>query len=634
MVAQNGWVCCGGENGELTIIRDISQTDDSDDGLPSGLRSSLDSRSNLADVSMTQLGREMLSIMERINGSNKTWSASNHKFGLDRVNCITLWQPAKSPLVDTKPGHYPGPVAVLAKNDKTVSVVGLHDCEEIDQLEYPDCVNRALISPDGTLLVAICDDPFLYIHARCPVAKGKASAHHEWVHLPTIQLKGQHSRDTSNSRGSFAACFSPSGRFLAVGTQYGTISIFDVFALHDPNKEALITHFNSSRAPDENGAIRDMAFAPGPFDLLAWTEHRGRIGVADARSKFSKRQIIPIDDHQHFHHFSLNDPGTTDPRLLDPRSERGSADNPPLPPLNSSRARNAEPSDARSERDAADTPPLPAASSMRTETPENLDSYTTPLAQLPGNRLLGNGIFTPLQEEAIIEAVREDRRRRDSREPRLNWRPSASLFSDRASLFGDRASPFQTWARQIQMRDRGESSLTDRVNTQREALTRVFEQRDRLRENREHQRSATQSPPEQERERRAPTPRRRSSVMQAFTQNVDDFAQVMNRAQASGSNEGNTASSRDSPTPWAPPRGSGTGWSDIEALYNVSGGDGHDSSRAEPSRPRRAIPVVSDAWNDDFPGFRRAYGRSASRDHPQNSDDTAGLSWSEDGRSL
>ncbi|KAI1492623.1 hypothetical protein F5X96DRAFT_625415 [Biscogniauxia mediterranea] len=605
LVAKAGYICCGGENGEFAIIHDGAQNDASDDALANDFRSTANSleSSNVTEASMSQLHRDMLNIVERINGSHKTWSLFNRKFGNERVNCITIWQPPRPPSDAPRPGRYTYPVAVLANNDKTVTIVHLQDGEDIDEIEYPDCVNRAVISPDGSLIVAICDDPFLYVHMRCSLAKGKRGEYFDWVPLPRIRLKGQLNRDTSDCRGSFAACFSPSGRYLAVGTQYGNISIFDVAALADPNMDALVTYFNSARAPGENGAVRDMAFSPGPYDLLAWTEHRGRIGVADARTNFTQRQIISIDDPDGFEHFSLNDRSTIDPRLLDPRSDRSTAGSPSLPSILSQ---------------ASSGRPLP-----------NPEAAETSRVNHP---------FTA-EETAILDAVQSERRRREARDQREQreqqtargsaaWR--SSVWAERVSLQGP---PRVTRARERSSMSARFSLLTE---LQRDTLTRIIE-RDRNRENRENHRSATtQTPPEQDRERRAPTPRRRSSIMQALTQNVDNFAQIMNRAQGLGNNE-SSSTSRDSPTPWLAGRLT-SGWHDLEALYTMSGGDSaalHDPPRTESSRIRRAIPVISDVWSDDMSGFRRTYGsRVGSREHQQHSDDTAGLSWSEDGRIL
>lgn len=99
----------------------------------------------------------------------------------------------------------------------------------------------------------------------------------------------------SAMRGSFAACFSKSGKWLAVATQYGLISVFETEKLPDPS--ALMVVFTSSRPGGESGAIRAMEFSPGPYDLLAWTEASGRATCADVRNLFLSRQQLIIDSH-------------------------------------------------------------------------------------------------------------------------------------------------------------------------------------------------------------------------------------------------------------------------------------------------------------------------------------------------
>ena len=80
--------------------------------------------------------------------------------------------------------------------------------------------------------------------------------------------------------------------------------------------------------------------------------------------------------------------------------------------------------------------------------------------------------------------------------------------------------------------------------------------------------------------------------MQALTQNVDSFASIMgNRSQPmeianndGPSNSSNT--SRDSPTPWLTGRLT-SGWADLEALYNIAGGEGSLGDTTRNSEPGR-----------------------------------------------
>ncbi|KAI1482399.1 hypothetical protein F4774DRAFT_417091 [Daldinia eschscholtzii] len=603
LIASKGWICCGGENGEFVVIRESGNSDTQADTLSRDVRSRLTSleSSTMTESTIYQLERDMLSVVERINGTAKTWSASSYKIGTERVNCITLWHPPKDAgaLV---PGLYDCPVAVVANNDKTITVVSLYEPNlHKDVFEYPDCVNRGVISPDGTLLAAVCDDAYLYIHAREQFNKSYEGLSRRitrpssrWVSLPKIRLKGQWKDDATDCRGSFAVCFSSSGKYLAVGTQYGTISIFDAVKLKDPNSEPLIAYFNSARAPGEYGAVRDMAFSPGPFDLLAWSEHRGRIGVADARTNFKRRQIISIDSHEGFNHFSLNDSSTIDPRLLDPRSEHttegdGGADN----------DRNADSSPLgamdRWNRSISDRRPLPD--------PETSD---------PTSRV--NQPFSA-DEVSILEALQAQRRRREVRD--RGEQLEQHFMEHRNQRAAERNALRSTgWA--------------DR----REALTRFLE-RERIREARDqHRSSANPAAPEQERERGSSIPRdlgrSRTSIMRTLAQNFDTISQTM-RPQGQYNEAGNdsSATSRD---PWYV-GGSGSGWADLENLASISGWTGGltDNARTETSRARRGIPVIADVWGNDSL-FSRI--RMGSREHTQNPDDTAGLTWSEDGRIL
>lgn len=267
----------------------------------------------------------LLSVPPPHRRSNTTMIAKSLKIAGDRVNCITLWfAPTLSSACDEA---YNEPVAVLANNDKTVAIVSLIDFDHYEKTEpleiitYPDYVNRATISPDGHLLIAILDDAFLYIHKRVAKSSSRRAwgedSEYQWEEVQRILLKSQSKSDETDSRGSFAACFSSSGAYLAVGTQHGTISIFDAALLTNLNADPLVTTFESSRPNTPPGAVRDMKFCPGPYDILAWTEDRGRIGVADMRSNFKVRQIIDINVEVDFQHVNILDRNNLDPQLVD-----------------------------------------------------------------------------------------------------------------------------------------------------------------------------------------------------------------------------------------------------------------------------------------------------------------------------
>ncbi|KAG4435664.1 hypothetical protein IFR05_008859 [Cadophora sp. M221] len=297
LVASKDWLCCGGDNGSYTAIslKDRSTAFDT----ASFLDADPDSRLPL-DLDPTRRSSnigEMIDAYRRIRG--RTTTTHSEKIGAEIVNCITLW----SPRDDLSGRVYKVPVAVVSNNDCTVSILNVATSDTLETLKLPDFVNRSAISPDGELLVAICDDPFLYIHKRMPKAESrrerfenKRSTVYEWALAGRIQLESQRQADRSQMRGSFALSFSRSGKYLAVATQYGIISVFDAECLTEAH--SLMVSFTTSRPGRQAGAVRAMEFSPGPFDLLAWTESTGRVGVADVRTLFNSRQLIVINSSE------------------------------------------------------------------------------------------------------------------------------------------------------------------------------------------------------------------------------------------------------------------------------------------------------------------------------------------------
>ncbi|KAL1882790.1 hypothetical protein Daus18300_000428 [Diaporthe australafricana] len=635
LVAKNGWICAGGESGEFVAI----PVDDGSQGGDSGRshaerdlfsryrRSPANDGPNNSDQDhwldafheyvrsgtpnnerLQQLGIEadsnhdsddsippliQPSRMPQPN-SDKSLHARSKTFGKDRVNCITLWVPQ-----DHKAGRFDGaystPVAVLANNDKHVTVVGLQEQEAVDELVYPDCVNRALISPDGRLLAAVCDDPYLYVHERvtrhnpCPGLFTRKEDF-EWRLCAKIPLKGQRKEDRSDQRGSFAACFSNTGRFLAVGTQYGMISIFDTASFVEPGIDPLITTFTSSRSKEDVGAVRDMAFCPGPFDLLAWTEHRGRVGVADIRSNYVSRQMLNLNGHDDFEQIMVTERGSIDPRLLE-RNDNGELSYSSISTAENRRA---------ARRQATD--------------------YHSPL--------------TP-EETMVIEALQEHRRRREQAAARNNPTSSSNMSRLMERLHNNRQQRENATALALNdssSRLRSETTSNSRrvgdilsdIQSQRD---RLRDQSDRLREQSERVRARRLAVDEAERHRlsggsiralRAPLvlPQSGESPRQVYINNSYTDLEALYQSAFDG---GAPAASGDGP--YEPGQGESTGnrtrdylsvWSNMLRDRDM---EGEPTSRLGRTRLDRLanMPV----------------GRIDRED-----DDTAGLAWSEDGRIL
>ncbi|KYK59415.1 WD domain containing protein [Drechmeria coniospora] len=378
LVAENGWLCCGSETGEFVSIH-LDEGIDSDEGSAQGHELDAETRRRLGLDGIHD--EPLLALIAQARRANKSLIAKSVKLAGDRVNCITLWFPPTG--LTPAPDSYTEGVAVLANNDRTVILVNLRDFERDEKSEplevvtYPDFVNRAIISPDGRLLVAILDDPYLYVHERVKRAADSSSSSRSsssgdrdgfsWELKQKFLLKSQRKDDRSDSRGSFAACFSSSGAYLAVGTQHGTISIFDTALLVEAGTEPLITTFLSSRPESGPGAVRDMAFCPGPFDILAWTEDRGHIGFADMRTNFAARQVVDINVEADYEHMDVLDRNTIDPRLLH------------------------HPGDRRGTRS-------PSTAAARRRHGEVMETLNQPLMA---------------NETMVLEAIQSDRRRRD-----------------------------------------------------------------------------------------------------------------------------------------------------------------------------------------------------------------------------
>lgn len=258
LTASNEWLCCGGDWGDYISIYFgdekqsevfLGQNTESDAQLPL----EIDPVWRSIKFHMPDKDIRPLCEVSKIVGE-------------DVVNCITIWSPSDIYSERT----YQESVAVVSNKDRSISILRLSDSELIEKLTLPNCVNRSLISPDGEMLISICDDPFLYVYRqkiRQLNKKQRFSSKREyhWVLEGKTQLEGNISPNVPGCRGSFAAAFSPSGRYLAVATQSGVVSIFKTQEIFDTH----ISIFTSSRLySTREGYVKAVEFCPGPFDLL------------------------------------------------------------------------------------------------------------------------------------------------------------------------------------------------------------------------------------------------------------------------------------------------------------------------------------------------------------------------------
>lgn len=624
LVAKNGWLCCGGETGEFAAIQ-LDRENETVELPP------LEPEVRLPlDLDPASADDEIMAMIGRPRAAKRS-VAKSHVFGKERVNCITLWFPPT--IISAFGGAYQCPVAVLANNDHHVTFVKLGSTEALDELSYPDCVNRAVLSPDGRLLIAVSDDPYLYVHER--VEKEPALGHpfrsgdkpeYEWKECRRVHLKSQRKDDRTDHRGSFAACFSNTGQYLAVGTQYGMISIFDTSAfttqLEDAGEvDALLTYFPSSKPESDSGAVREMSFCPGPFDLLAWSEDRGAVGVADVRTGFVSRQILQLGDEAAYEHFGVSEKSGIDSRPLDLGTIQSEA---LQQASNTTNAINASLNAATRARLGIDPVHGPLSSAEAEVLVALRDGRQRREQQQQQRERLAQLEWQGQQEWQAVQERREqrDQQIRELREqqnalreylgPRTPWaaRPSA-----RTTMMPDGS----------RSRERS-ASVTRVVN---DILGNIQTQRDQIR-------SARETTDSERRRSVAPVPARRTVV--------PGRGATDSEAPPTGNREGLLSRLMAHP-----PAMSTRGWDNLDALYSISFDSGSQdvprTTDADVTRRERATYLGSLAtrgttgatssmreWDDDLAAFHfRAFGHSR---EPPKPDETAGLAWSDDGSIL
>ncbi|PTU18460.1 hypothetical protein P175DRAFT_0494840 [Aspergillus ochraceoroseus IBT 24754] len=304
LAAGYGWIGIGGsDNGECAFVRlpdrsgvrtsgssSDAQGADVDSALPIDLETSTRSLSQASvETGDTTLG----------SGRNQLPEVQLHKFGGSIVNSVTIHRlPGDDKVLADEI------VAILSNNDKSVTIYSLTQSKTLKVLHHSACMNFAIISPDSSILAAVGDETHAYFYdvTRNPnsvvlTETGEKLCEWKWDLLRSIEMDiGSRVDD----KCCFTIAFSQFSRLCAVGSQSGVITVFDVRTIRDlvrepHGKASIICYFNSSRSCCNGGAVRCMAFAPEPWDLLVWLEDKGRAGVADVRRAFVRRQILQLD---------------------------------------------------------------------------------------------------------------------------------------------------------------------------------------------------------------------------------------------------------------------------------------------------------------------------------------------------
>jgi hypothetical protein len=277
-----GWICIGGEeDGHFAAIK---------------LEGSCPHRSVHVDAPLP------LDNWQSQRGPPRAANVKLERIGEEIVNSISIHQ------IHDDESHLYDVVAVLTNNDKTVRVYSLPQALETCVLDLPFPMNHASISPDGTTLVAVGDSNQAFFYTRTlsqpppqiPKPHNRLNTSNvTWDLANIVHLRAG---DPTSQPGYFTTAWSPNGSLVALGSEGGYITVFDmdVFAqcASDEAEEAIVATIPSTRpnivAALHPGAVRSMIFSPEPWDLLIWAEDQGRICIGDLRTGLKTKQVIEL----------------------------------------------------------------------------------------------------------------------------------------------------------------------------------------------------------------------------------------------------------------------------------------------------------------------------------------------------
>ncbi|KAE8390762.1 WD40-repeat-containing domain protein [Aspergillus alliaceus] len=304
LAAGYGWIGVGGsDNGECAFVKISDQGVHVRDDTPTSHPSAVDSALPIDLGASTRISQSWLSgdDPESVQDADRRQlpDVQLHKFGGSIVNSVTIHR-----LPGDERGLADEDIVILSNNDKTVTVYSLTRSKVLKVLDHPACMNYAIVSPDSTILAAVGDETRAYFYditrdfdTTVLAESGEKLTGWNWDPLRSVEMDIGTKAD---DRCCFTIAFSQFSRLCAIGSQSGVITVFDVKTLrdaaHEPNEtNSIICHFNSSRLCCNGGAVRCLAFAPEPWDLLVWLEDKGRAGIADVRQGFLRRQILHLD---------------------------------------------------------------------------------------------------------------------------------------------------------------------------------------------------------------------------------------------------------------------------------------------------------------------------------------------------
>ena len=235
-------------------------------------------------------------------GSPRAVNVKLERIGEEIVNSISIHQ------IHDEETHLYDVVAVLTNNDKTVRVYSLTHALETCVLDLPFPMNHASISPDGTTLVAVGDSNQAFFYTRTlsqpppQIPKPHNRLNTTAVNWDLSSIVHLRAGDPTSQPGYFTTSWSPNGSLVALGSEGGYITVFDmdIFAqcASDEAEDAIVATIPSTRpnivAALHPGAVRSMVFSPEPWDLLIWAEDQGRVCIGDLRTGLKTKQVIEL----------------------------------------------------------------------------------------------------------------------------------------------------------------------------------------------------------------------------------------------------------------------------------------------------------------------------------------------------
>ncbi|KDN45082.1 hypothetical protein K437DRAFT_125804 [Tilletiaria anomala UBC 951] len=148
---------------------------------------------------------------------------------------------------------------------------GLPGLSKMHTLHFPTAINHSSLSPDRRTLVAVGDSPDVFLYNCDPSGTYSQIAKYQ----------------TTDS--SFSTSWHPDGTKFAVGSQDGTVNVWDVRSSR-PIAILSTSLDNSSFRP--RNAARIVKFSP-KGDMLAFTEHFSHVHIYDTES-FTHHQRITL----------------------------------------------------------------------------------------------------------------------------------------------------------------------------------------------------------------------------------------------------------------------------------------------------------------------------------------------------